>query len=57
MLLACMAPINLAFIAIRDPTFQPCALVASMNGLYTSSFVCIMTQSRSLSCVTVNSMI
>ena len=57
MLLACMAPINLAFIAIRDPTFQPCALVASMNGLYTSSFVCIMTQSRSLSCVMVNSMI
>ena len=36
--------------------FQPCALIASTNGLYLSSFLC-MAWSRNLSCVKLDSMI
>ena len=42
-------------ITMRGLIFQPRALIASTNGLYLSSFVC-MAWSRNLSCVKVNSM-
>ena len=43
-------------ITMRGLIFQSCGLIASTNGLYLSSFVC-MAWSSNLSCVKVNSMI
>ena len=41
MLLVWMAPLTLVVITMRGLIFQPCALIASTNGLYLSSFVCM----------------
>ena len=49
LLLVCMAPLTLVMITMRGLTFQPCALLASINGLYLSSFIC-MAWSRNPSC-------
>ena len=51
-----MAPLTPMVITTRGLIFQPCALIASLNGLYLFSFVC-MDWSRNLSCAKVNSMI
>lgn len=55
-LLLCIAPLTLAVMVMRGLTFQPWALIASISGLYLSSFIC-MACSMNLSCVKVNSMI
>jgi hypothetical protein len=56
MLLVCMVPLTHAVIVERGLIFEPCVLIASTNGLYLSSFVC-MTWSMNLSYEKVNLMI
>ena len=51
-----MAPLTFVVISMRGLIFEPCALIASTNGLYLSSFVC-MAWSRNPSCIKENSMI
>ena len=51
-----MASLTCVVITMRGLIFEPCALIASINGLYLSSFVC-MAWSKNLSCVKVNSII
>ena len=56
MFLVCMAPHTRAVITMMAMTFQFCALIASISGLYLSSFICL-GWSRNLSCAKVISMI
>ena len=49
LLLVCMTSLTLVAITMKGLTFQPCALLAFINALYLSSFVC-MAWSRNLSC-------
>ena len=55
-LLVCMAPLTLAMITMKGLTFHPYAFIVFINGLYLSSFIC-MVWSSYLSCVKVHSMI
>ena len=51
-----MVSLTHVVITMRGQIFQPCALIAFINGLYSSSFVCL-AWTKNLSCIKVNSMI
>jgi hypothetical protein len=46
-----MAPLTHPVISMRGLIFQPCALIASTNGLHLSSFVCLALVKESTMCI------